>query len=98
MTYSKVFAALAAAYSLTSASHAQDASTYPSKPVRVIVSAAAGGSTDVQARMAAQKLSENLNRQFVVENYPGAGSTLGYSMTAKAPADGYTLLSVPSTF
>ena len=74
--------------------HAQDAADYPNKPVRVIVASAPGGASDTQARLFAQKLGENLKRQFFIENRPGAGGAIGYGLGAKAPPDGYTLLSV----
>jgi tripartite-type tricarboxylate transporter receptor subunit TctC len=80
-----------------SVAHAQEKSDYPAKSVRVIVASGAGGPSDVQARLLAQKLSETLKRQFVIENRPGAGGTIGYGVAAKAPPDGYTLLSVVPT-
>ena len=73
-------------------------SDYPLKPVRVIGAFSAGGGNDLQARMVAQKLSESFKRQFVVENHSGGGNTAGYGLAAKAPADGYTLLSIPAAF
>ena len=77
-----------------SAVHAQ---TYPAKPVRLIVTWAAGGTTDVAARIVAQKLSESWPHQVVVENRPGAGGTIGGAVAAKSAADGYTLLLGSST-
>jgi len=78
-----------------SAAHAQgSAGDYPSKPVRVVVGLAAGGGTDIQARLIAQKLSESTGRSFVVENRTGAGGTVAYASVAKSPPDGYTLLAV----
>ena len=71
---------------------AQSTESYPSKPVRVVVSQAAGGGTDIQARLFSAKLSENLARQFVVENRAGAGNTIGTTFVMKSPPDGYTLL------
>ena len=68
------------------------AQNYPVKPVRVIVSLAPAGGMDLTARMVALKLSERLGQQFVVENRPGAGGALGGELVAKAPPDGYTLL------
>ena len=65
---------------------------YPTKPVRVIVSQATGGGTDIQARLFSAKLSESFGRSFLVENKAGAGNTIGYNFVAKAPPDGYTLL------
>jgi tripartite-type tricarboxylate transporter receptor subunit TctC len=74
------------------------AQTYPSKPVRLIVPFAAGGPTDVIARIVAQKLSESFGQQVVTENMPGAGGNTGVAMVAKAPADGYTILVVSTGF
>jgi tripartite-type tricarboxylate transporter receptor subunit TctC len=65
---------------------------YPDKPVRVISALAVGGAVDTVGRLIAAKLSENLQRQFIVENRLGGGGTVGYTYVAKAPRDGYTLL------
>jgi tripartite-type tricarboxylate transporter receptor subunit TctC len=65
---------------------------YPSRPVRIIVGFGAGASADVTARVVAQKLSENLGQQFVVENKPGGGSNIATEFVSQAPKDGYTLL------
>jgi tripartite-type tricarboxylate transporter receptor subunit TctC len=70
---------------------------YPSKPVRFIVPSAAGGGTDIIARAVAQKLSEALGQQFVVDNRPGAGQMIGIELVAKSPADGHTILMAAST-
>lgn len=67
------------------------AQTYPTKSVRVIVSFAPGGATDVVARKLAQKFQEAYKQPFVVENRPGAGGTLGTTLASKARPDGYTL-------
>src|SRR3954466_12655898 len=72
--------------------HYAFAQTYPVKPVRVIESLAPAGGLDATSRIFAQKLGEHLNHQVVVENRPGAGGALGGDLVAKAPADGYTLL------
>ncbi len=72
--------------------------TYPAKAVRIIVPQSAGGSTDFAARAVAQKLSETLKENFLVDNRPGAGSINGTDMVAKAPPDGYTLLAVAASF
>ena len=74
------------------------AQTYPAKNVRVVVPFAAGGPTDVIGRLVAQKLSESWGQQFVVENLPGAGGNTGMAQTARAAADGYTLVVVSTGF
>jgi tripartite-type tricarboxylate transporter receptor subunit TctC len=70
--------------------YAQDA--YPNQPVRVIVPFPAGGTTDIVARLVAQRMTESMGRQVIVDNRAGAGGTIGAAAVAKAPADGYTLL------
>lgn len=69
---------------------AQD--SYPAKPVRFIVPYPPGGSSDVLARVIAQKLTEALGRQVIVENRPGATGNIGHELAAKSAPDGYTLL------
>ena len=80
------------------ASSAAPAQNYPTKNVRVVVPFGAGGPTDVIARLVAQKLSESWGQQFYIENTPGAGGNTGTAQTARAPADGYTLLVVSTGF
>ena len=70
---------------------------YPDKPVRVIVPVAAGGGVDVMARLLAQKLSERLGQQFVVENRAGAAGIIGTKAVIASPGDGTTLLYTPSS-
>jgi len=72
--------------------------TWPSRPVRIVVPYAAGGTSDFVARLLGQKLGERLSTAFVVENKPGAGGRLGFETVAKAPADGYTLASTDSSY
>jgi tripartite-type tricarboxylate transporter receptor subunit TctC len=67
------------------------AQTYPTKPVRIIVPYAPGGSTDVIFRILAPRLSEILGQQVVIDNRPGAASTIGLEIVAKSPPDGYTV-------
>ena len=71
-------------------------SGYPSRPVRIVVPSPPAGGTDIIARVLAQHFSR-LGQQFIVENRPGAGNMIGIESVARAPADGYTLLMVPST-
>ena len=68
------------------------AQSYPSRPVRIIVGYAPGGTTDVSARLIGQWLSERLGQPFIIDNLPGAGSNVATGGAVRAPADGYTLL------
>jgi len=65
---------------------------WPTKPVRLVAPFPPGGTSDVLSRILAQKLSDSLGRQVVVENRPGAGGNIGHEVVAKTPPDGYTLL------
>jgi tripartite-type tricarboxylate transporter receptor subunit TctC len=78
--------------SLMAASHAEQADTYPSRPVRIVIGFGAGGGTDAVARIVAQGLQERLGGTFLVENKPGASGRLAPDAVAKAQPDGYTLL------
>lgn len=69
---------------------------YPEKPVRIVVGFTPGGGVDITARHLAQELTTMWKQQVIVDNRPGAGGSLGAALVAKAPADGYTLLSVSS--
>ncbi|HZH07025.1 MAG TPA: tripartite tricarboxylate transporter substrate binding protein [Lautropia sp.] len=73
------------------------AQSWPSKPVRIMVGASAGGGTDVIARMLAERFGESLKQSFVIENRPGASNTIAADLTAKAPPDGHTLLLATNT-
>jgi tripartite-type tricarboxylate transporter receptor subunit TctC len=68
------------------------AQTWPTKPIKLVVPYAPGGSTDVVGRVIAEYLGQRLGQNIVVENRPGKGATIGTSQVAKAPADGYTLV------
>jgi tripartite-type tricarboxylate transporter receptor subunit TctC len=74
------------------------AQTFPAKPVRFIVPFAPGGQSDVVARTVGQKASERLGQPVVVENKPGAATTIGADFVAKSPADGHTILLAPAPF
>src|SRR5262245_53692620 len=74
------------------------AQPYPSKPVKIIVAFPPGGANDFIARFIAARLSANIGQQFVVENRPGAGGTVGTEAGLKAPPDGYTLIVVSNSY
>jgi tripartite-type tricarboxylate transporter receptor subunit TctC len=74
------------------------AQSYPAKTVRIVTPFAPGGGTDVFARILAQRLTEIYGQQFIVENRPGAGSTIGTEYVAKSAADGYTLLMTSASY
>src|SRR5262245_47660364 len=88
-----VLSALAAATTTVGA----QTTAYPTKPIRMLVGFPAGGGADVVARVLGPRLSEALGQQFIVDNRPGAGSAIASEMAAKAPADGYTLVSIGSS-
>src|SRR5580765_436321 len=83
---------IAALFCIAAATTVVAQDNYPSKPVRILVPYGPGGATDIIARIVAQKLTESLGQTFLVENRPGANGNIALEATAKAPADGYTLL------
>src|SRR5262249_42935197 len=87
----------AGAAALPAVSPIARAQAYPTRPVRLVVGYAAGGPTDIVARLMGQWLSERLGQQFVIENRPGASSNIATEAVVKAPPDGYTLLQVTVT-
>ncbi|HEV7801102.1 MAG TPA: tripartite tricarboxylate transporter substrate binding protein [Burkholderiales bacterium] len=74
------------------------AQSYPVKPVRIVVGFPPGGSTDIMARIISPGLSESFKQQFVIDNRPGANSNIAAEVVSRAPADGYTLLVVSTSF
>lgn len=83
--------ALCAATALIAIATPAAADTYPSKPIRLIVAFAAGGATDVNARLLAQRLTQQLGKQVIVDNKPGAAGNIGTAEAARSAPDGYTL-------
>ncbi len=79
----------ALAVAMAGASHAQ---TYPARPVRMVIAFPAGGSADIVGRVMAQKMSDNMGQQVVIDNRPGAGGNIAFEYTARAEPDGYTII------
>jgi tripartite-type tricarboxylate transporter receptor subunit TctC len=73
------------------------AQAYPARPVRIVVGYPAGGPTDIFARLMGQWLSDHMGQPFVIENRPGAGSTIGVASVVNSPADGYTLVLISTS-
>src|SRR5262245_33819581 len=92
-----LFRLAAGAIALPALSHSARAQSYPERPVRLIVGAAAGAPPDLFARPIAQWLSERLGRPFVIDNRPGAGGNIAIEAVARSAPDGYTLLLVPTS-
>jgi tripartite-type tricarboxylate transporter receptor subunit TctC len=93
------FAAFLAVLSIApaAAQNASDAQSFPSRPIRIIVPFPAGGPTDINARIIAQKMSEDFKQPVVIENRPGGNTAIGAQAVAKAEPDGYTLLAAMDT-
>jgi len=87
----------AAASAVPALPHTAAALDYPNRPVRIVVGFPPGGPTDIFARLIGQWLSSRLGQPFVIDNRPGAGSTIGIGIVAAAPPDGYTLLLVSTS-
>jgi tripartite-type tricarboxylate transporter receptor subunit TctC len=90
-------AGLLLAAAIAPAQPAEDASAFPSRPIRIIVPFPAGGPTDINARIIAQKMSEDFRQPVVIENRPGGNTAIGAQAVAKAEPDGYTLLAAMDT-
>jgi tripartite-type tricarboxylate transporter receptor subunit TctC len=93
-----VLRVLLAAVGLLSGIAAASAEGYPNRPVRIVVGFTAGGPTDAIARIVAQKLSDSLGQQFVVENIGGAGGNIASGQVARAAPDGYTIMAISTGF
>ena len=93
----QIVALLALAGALIASAPAAIADDYPSRPVKIIVPFGAGGPTDVYTRAIAEELRKSLHQPFIMENRPGAGTTIGTDVVAKSQPDGYTLLMVSGT-
>lgn len=83
---------------LSSLAISQEVASYPSKPIKLIVPVAPGGTVDMVARAIAEPLSRSLGQQVIVENKPGASALLGTMTVAKAAPDGYTILAIATTY
>ena len=94
----RMWAALLLATVATFAATSAPALNYPSQPIRLVVPFAHGGATDILARTIGARLAERLGQSVVVENRPGAGTTIGNAAVAQAAPDGYTLLFAPTPF
>lgn len=92
MIFAKRAAVVALAGALTTVAGGVVAQAYPTKPMRIIVPFPPGAATDIQGRFIAQKLSDTLGQQVIVDNRAGANGTLGLDLAAKAPPDGHTLV------
>jgi tripartite-type tricarboxylate transporter receptor subunit TctC len=92
ITRRTILAGLAASPALPGLGRAQ--TSYPNRPIRLVVGFPAGGVGDIVARLIGQRLSERLGQPFIVENRPGAGGNIGTEAVVRAPADGYTLFLV----
>ena len=88
---------MVACSALLSLPGAAGAQQYPAKPIRLIVGFAAGGATDISARFLAQKISEGIGQQVIVDNRPGAASMLAAEIVARSASDGYSLLFANAT-
>ena len=93
----RCFSAIALAL-LSTAAFSQDAARYPGRPIRVIVPFAPGGGLDITTRLIGQKLTERWGQNIVVDSRPGAATIVGTEIASKAPADGYTVLMITTTF
>ncbi|SDZ70341.1 Tripartite-type tricarboxylate transporter, receptor component TctC [Variovorax sp. YR266] len=97
-SFARLGLAVCAAAAMLTAPRDGRADSFPSRPLRIVVPAAAGGNLDLVSRNVAQKLSEQLGQQVIVENRPGGNYMLAVDAVARAPADGYTYLAIADSF
>ena len=93
-----VLAAVTAAAAAATVAIAQDAATYPNRPIRMIVPFAPGGGLDISTRLIAHKLTEKWSENIVVDSRPGAATIVGTDIASKSAPDGYTVLMITTTF
>lgn len=98
MSTSRVLRAFTISLGVVGCGMAWGQAPYPAKPVRVVIVFPPGGATDIVGRIAFQKVGEQMNHQFIIDNRPGGGGTIGAAVVAKSPADGYTLMVYSATF
>src|SRR5687768_4593452 len=82
----------------TAAAQTPDASRFPTKPIRMIVPFPPGGSNDILGRFIAQKMTERLGQQTIVDNRPGADGIIGTEFASRSPADGHTILIISISY
>jgi tripartite-type tricarboxylate transporter receptor subunit TctC len=88
---------VAGAAVLPAGSRSANAQTYPTRPVHIVAAVPPGNGPDILARLVGQRLSERLGQRFIVDNRPGADDNIGIEFVVRAPADGYTLLLIPTS-
>ena len=93
----RVFLHLATSAVMLPTVAARASTSYPTRPVHLLVGYAAGGPLDISARLIGRWLSEHLGQPFIIENRPGGGSNLATEMVVRAPPDGYTLLEISAS-
>lgn len=98
MSTSRVLRAFTISLGVVGCGMAWGQPAYPAKPVRVVIVFPPGGATDIVGRLAFQKVGEQMNQQFIIDNRAGGGGTIGAALVAKSPADGYTLMVYSATF
>ena len=94
--FKNIYLRVFSVFALLGVNAGAQAQSYPTKTVRIVVGFPPGGATDIATRAIAQKLTESLGQQVIVENRPGAASNIGAEFVARAAPDGYTILTCNS--